>query len=132
MTITRFIRGNTSRVEFSRKFHIPIRTLEEWDAGRRTPSDYVINLLAFKVYMERIGEMFRFVVFKCADSSKKASFSNDVIIMSTKEILDALGECRKETDPGYYYELRVYTESSFHGNAKKDDYDIIDWKMIDK
>ena len=34
-----------SRAEFSRRYNIPIRTLEEWDAGRRTPPEYVITLL---------------------------------------------------------------------------------------
>jgi putative transcriptional regulator len=34
-----------SRAEFSRRYNIPLRTLEEWDAGRRTPPTYVIELL---------------------------------------------------------------------------------------
>jgi putative transcriptional regulator len=34
-----------SRSEFSRRYNIPLRTLEEWDAGRRTPPTYVIELL---------------------------------------------------------------------------------------
>lgn len=34
-----------SRAEFSRRYGIPIRTLEDWDAGTRTPSDWVLRLL---------------------------------------------------------------------------------------
>lgn len=34
-----------SRAEFSRRYGIPVRTLEDWDAGRRTPPEYVIALL---------------------------------------------------------------------------------------
>ena len=34
-----------SRAEFSRRYGIPIRTLENWDAGERLPPDYVIKLL---------------------------------------------------------------------------------------
>lgn len=34
-----------SRAEFSRRYGIPIRTLENWDAGTRQPSDWVLNLL---------------------------------------------------------------------------------------
>lgn len=34
-----------SRAEFSRRYGIPIRTLENWDAGKRLPPDYVIELL---------------------------------------------------------------------------------------
>ena len=34
-----------SRPEFSRRYGVPIRTLEDWEAGRRTPPEYVISLL---------------------------------------------------------------------------------------
>lgn len=38
-----------SRAEMSRIFDIPIRTLEEWDAGRRTPPPYVEKLIIEKL-----------------------------------------------------------------------------------
>lgn len=38
-----------SRAEMSRIFEIPIRTLEEWDAGRRTPPTYVEKLIIEKL-----------------------------------------------------------------------------------
>ena len=38
-----------SRAEMSRVFEIPIRTLEEWDAGRRTPPPYVEKLIIEKL-----------------------------------------------------------------------------------
>ena len=34
-----------SRAEFSRRYGIPVRTLEDWDAGRRTPPEWLLNLL---------------------------------------------------------------------------------------
>lgn len=34
-----------SRSEFSRRYGIPIRTLEDWEAGRRIPPEYVVSLL---------------------------------------------------------------------------------------
>ena len=34
-----------SRAAFSRKYQIPIRTLEDWDAGKSTPPMYVLALL---------------------------------------------------------------------------------------
>ena len=34
-----------SRAEFSRRYHIPIRTLEDWDVGKNTPPIYVLELL---------------------------------------------------------------------------------------
>ena len=34
-----------SRAAFSRKYNIPIRTLEDWDAGKKNPPEYVMDLL---------------------------------------------------------------------------------------
>lgn len=34
-----------SRAEFSRRYGIPIRTLEDWDSGTRKPPDWVTALL---------------------------------------------------------------------------------------
>lgn len=45
-------RAGLSRAEMSRLFEIPVRTLEEWDAGRRTPPPYVEKLIVEK--LERI------------------------------------------------------------------------------
>lgn len=47
MTKSRQIREMTglSRVEFSRRYNIPLRTLENWDAGKSEPPAYVLDLL---------------------------------------------------------------------------------------
>ena len=34
-----------SRAEFSRRYNIPVRTLEDWDSGRKNPPIYVLELL---------------------------------------------------------------------------------------
>lgn len=34
-----------SRTEFSRHYHIPLRTLEDWESGKRNPPNYVLELL---------------------------------------------------------------------------------------
>lgn len=39
---------------FSREYEIPLRTLEEWNAGRRTPPEYVLELLCADVLSNRI------------------------------------------------------------------------------
>ena len=36
---------NVSRAEFSRRYGIPSRTLEDWERGKRTPPPYVVTLL---------------------------------------------------------------------------------------
>ena len=36
--------GDTQR-EFAARYHIPFRTIQNWEAGIRKPPDYIINLL---------------------------------------------------------------------------------------
>lgn len=43
-----------NRTEFSRYMDIPLRTLEEWEAGRRQMPDYVLRLIAYYVKTEQI------------------------------------------------------------------------------
>ena len=43
-----------NRTEFSHYVQIPLRTLEEWEAGRRQMPDYVLRLLAYYTKMERL------------------------------------------------------------------------------
>lgn len=38
-----------SRAAFSREYHIPIRTIEDWESERRNPPEYVLELLEFKI-----------------------------------------------------------------------------------
>lgn len=42
-----------NRTEFSRYMDIPLRTLEEWEAGRRKMPDYVLRLITYYVKMEQ-------------------------------------------------------------------------------
>jgi len=34
-----------SQTELSKRFGIPLRTVQDWHAGRRTPPDYVISMM---------------------------------------------------------------------------------------
>ena len=34
-----------TQAEFSRKYNIPLRTIQDWESERRTPPEYVISLL---------------------------------------------------------------------------------------
>ncbi len=43
-----------NRTEFSHYIDIPLRTLEEWEAGRRQMPDYVLRLLAYYIKTERL------------------------------------------------------------------------------
>ena len=43
-----------SRKVFSEHTGIPVRTLEDWEAGRRTPPEYIPRLLAYQIKFESI------------------------------------------------------------------------------
>lgn len=38
-----------NRKEFSVYTRIPVRTLEDWEAGRRTPPEYIPRLLTYQI-----------------------------------------------------------------------------------
>lgn len=38
-------RYGLSQTELARRFEIPLRTVQDWHAGRRTPPDYVVSML---------------------------------------------------------------------------------------
>ena len=43
-----------NRTEFSYYMKIPLRTLEEWEAGRRQMPDYVLRLIAYYVRVQKL------------------------------------------------------------------------------
>lgn len=45
-----------SRAAMSRLFEIPIRTLEDWDAGKSSPPPYVAKLIIEKLETIKKGE----------------------------------------------------------------------------
>lgn len=47
-------RLDMNRTEFSRYMDIPLRTLEEWEAGRRQMPEYVLRLIVYYVKVQQI------------------------------------------------------------------------------
>ena len=43
-----------SRKEFSEHTGIPVRTLEDWEAARRTPPEYTPRLIAYQLKYEEL------------------------------------------------------------------------------
>ena len=43
-----------NRTECSRYMDIPLRTLEEWEAGRRQMPEYVLRLIAYYVKVQKL------------------------------------------------------------------------------
>ena len=43
-----------NRKEFSVHTGIPVRTLEDWEAGRRTPPEYIPRLIEYQIRYEKL------------------------------------------------------------------------------
>ena len=41
-----------SKTEFSKKYNIPYRTVQNWENGTSTPPDYVLELLKYRIEKE--------------------------------------------------------------------------------
>lgn len=65
-----------SRAEFSRRYSIPLRTLESWEAGVRTPPEYVLDLLEESVRRTDIIEV-TFVYDTLLQNGKICPWSKD-------------------------------------------------------
>ncbi len=44
-----------NRRQFSDHTGIPVRTLEDWEAGRRTPPEYLPRLIAYQLAYEKLA-----------------------------------------------------------------------------
>ena len=49
-------RTGLNRKEFSLHFEIPLRTVEDWEAGRRTPPEYLPRLLEYQIKYEELQQ----------------------------------------------------------------------------
>ena len=45
-----------NRREFSQHTSIPVRTLEDWEASRRTPPEYIPRLISYQLKYEELSE----------------------------------------------------------------------------
>ena len=49
-------RVGENRKEFSAHTGIPVRTLEDWEAGRRTPPEYIPRLIEYQLDYEKLAK----------------------------------------------------------------------------
>lgn len=48
-------KSGLNQSDFSRKFNIPLRTIQNWNREERIPPDYVLELLNFAIEAEKKG-----------------------------------------------------------------------------
>jgi len=73
-----------SRKEFSEYTKIPVRTLEDWEAGRRTPPAYIPRLIAYQLKFE-IKAKRNVSVIQDADSNNIVVI-NDIVFKGKRSI----------------------------------------------
>lgn len=77
-----------SQPNFCDKYRIPLTTLRKWEQGQRTPPDYLVELLEFKV-MEDLGMKFTLRNFLNALSNDiECTIVNDRYLEMAKTILN--------------------------------------------
>ena len=77
-----------SRKEFSEHTGIPVRALEDWEAGRRTPLEYIPRLLAYQIKIEEIfaGKVKRNVSVILDADGNKIVVINDIVFKGKRSI----------------------------------------------
>lgn len=48
-------KSGLSQAKFSDRYGIPKRTIEDWEAGKRTPPQYVVDMLTYIVAQENVN-----------------------------------------------------------------------------
>ncbi len=48
------LKTGLNRKDFSVYIGIPLRTIEDWEAGRRTPPEYIPRLIAYQLKYEEL------------------------------------------------------------------------------
>lgn len=75
------ISSRMTQKQFAEYFNIPVRTIEDWEAGRRKPPEYVVELIKYKLKKEDL--LMRLVVLN--EGTRK-----ELIEGTLQEIVDYL------------------------------------------
>ena len=56
--IIRRLRESTgeNRIQFAEHVGIPVRTIDDWENGRRVPPDYIPRMIAYQLELEKLKE----------------------------------------------------------------------------
>lgn len=112
-----------NRKEFSEEQGIPLRTVEDWEAGRRKMPDYLLRLLAYKIRMEEnyFKKSKNFNIIQ-DEQGKSIVIINDVRFKSRRNIdWDKVEEYLKEYI-GKYYEIAETSEKIYIGADFPDEF----------
>jgi putative transcriptional regulator len=120
-----------SRAAFSREYHIPIRTIEDWESERRTPPQYVLELLEFKIRtiivtdpsgttLKSVGKPladhgYKIQIFNLMDRSHSNKF-NPFKYVKTKEEINILSVLQQKY--GEEFTFKAWSWEKYGSNNK--------------
>ena len=124
-------RTGLNRKEFSLHFRIPLRTMEDWEAGRRNPPEYLPRLLEYQIIYEELQgfndsnktDFARKNINVISDETGKSIvLINDVRFKSRRTIdWEQVEECLKEYI-GNCYEILETSEKVYIGADFPDEF----------
>ena len=110
-----------NRAEFARQQGIPLRTIEEWEAGRRKMPEYVLRLLAYKIQLESSKKDQRIHIIQ-DENNKSIELINDIRPKSRRFFdRNEIEEYFKEYI-GNTYEILETCEKIYIGNDFPDEF----------
>jgi transcriptional regulator with XRE-family HTH domain len=84
-----------SQDRFSERYGIPRRTVEDWETGKRTPPEYVLDMLTFVVESEGVNHK-AWVFYEYRDRTGTGSYElftdRDAAIAYAKNLWDSMTE----------------------------------------
>ena len=131
----RLLREETgwNRKQFAESLGIPLRTVEDWEAGKRKMPDYLMRLIAYKIKIEMLqGSIInkkgktpsRNVNIVCDAEGKKLVLINDIRFKGKKkEEWDEIEKYLIEY-VGSYYEVEESSDIIYIDSDFPDDYEL--------
>lgn len=108
------------RVEFCRRYNIPLRTMEDWECGKNTSAQYVVDLLERAVRQD-CGLPHTYYVTQSCCGDEWTICKTENIVEAKRAARDA--HCRD----GETTEIRLYAENIEDDDCKNFDYETIDF-----
>ena len=115
-----------SRKEFAEYVHIPIRTIEDWEAGRRTPPEYLPRLLSYQIKYDALMKGINAINIIRDENGKSIVIINDIRFKGKQHIdWQAVEQYLKEY-VGHHYEIietsdKIYIGTDFPSELKGSD-----------
>ncbi|MDO4340665.1 MAG: transcriptional regulator [Eubacteriales bacterium] len=112
-----------NRTQFAKAQGIPLRTIEEWEAGRRKMPDYVLRLLSYKVRSENMDNRKNKNINIIRDESGKSIvLINDIRFKSRRKIDWNQVEMYLKEYIGECYEIIETSEKIYIGTDFPDEF----------